>query len=121
MPLILSQESRRSTPAASCRASPEHVINLLIPWYFHVIRVLYFHVDRVPAVRVSLSGRVVVMTGDEDVGEALAFCRREHGVQSVDASPVGEEVALVVVGPWVVAEIVIMIHSLNEAEILRYG
>lgn len=61
------------------------------------------------------------MARDEEVRIPLTLGGREERVECVDTAPVRKEVALVVVRPGVVAEIVIVIDSFGEGEVFRYG
>ena len=65
--LVLSEKARRATSASSGGSSPEYVVRLEFPRNFHVIDVLDPHVDGVPAVRVTLSRRKVIMTWNQNV------------------------------------------------------
>ena len=88
-----------------------------MPGDFHIVDFLDDHVRRVPSVRVPLGGRVVVVRGDEDVTVTRPLGRREHRVESVDRPPIGEEVALTVMRPRVVAVRILVVDVLGEGEI----
>ena len=80
MTLVLGEEAWRTTAAAGRGAAPEDVVRFLLPWHFHVVHVLDNHVDRVPAIRVPLGGRVVVMTRNQEILVSASFGVREHRV-----------------------------------------
>ena len=63
-----------------------------------------FQVDSVPAVCVTPSLSVVVMTRYSDVQIAWCFGRRKYGEQCRNSAPVREEVPLVIVSPRIQAE-----------------
>ena len=59
------------------------------------------------------------MTGDENVGIACTLCRGEHRVERADRPPIGEEMTLVVMRPWVIAEIVLVVDVQGEDKVRR--
>ena len=61
------------------------------------------------------------MTRDEDVRVSDTFGWGEHGVQSSNRSPIGKEVALVVMCPRVVTEIISVIDCRRECEFVGWG
>ena len=61
------------------------------------------------------------MTGNHDIGISHAFSRREHGIQSSDCTPIGEEVTLIVMSPRMIAEIVRVVDGGWECELIGWG
>jgi hypothetical protein len=109
MTLVLSEETGRTTSSTGGSSSPEDIIRLVLPFSLHVIYILDNLVDGVPSVGISLGGRKVVMTRNEDVRVSDTFSGGEHGVQSSNRSPIGKEVTLVVMCPRVGAEIICVV------------
>jgi len=118
MSLISSQSSRGRRTSSSRRSSPVDLVRLLLPSRLHIVDLLDPHVDWIPSVRVSLGGREVVMTRDEDIAESETLGWREHRVESVDRPPIREEVSLIHVSPGMVAVVVAIVDSDGEDEVL---
>lgn len=118
MSLVSSQSSRRRRSSSGSRSSPVHLVRLLLPSGLHIVDLLDPHVDRVPSIGVSLGGREVVMTRDEDIAESETFGGREHRVESVDRPPIREEVSLVHMRPRVVAVVVAIVDADGEDKVL---
>lgn len=121
MSLVLREETGRTTSTTGRRTSPKDVVRLVFPFSLHIIYIFDDHVDRIPTVGISFGRRKVIMTGDEDIGISNTFGGREHRVQGVNRSPVGEEMALIVVCPWMVAEIVLIVDGFRKLELVCWG
>lgn len=118
MTLVLGEETGRIGTTTSGSTAPEDVRNFLLPWCLHVVNVLDLLVGGVPSVGVTLGRLEVVVGWDEDVRVSVTLGRREHWVESVDSTPVGEEVALVVMCPWVCTEVKVVVDSLGKGKVL---
>lgn len=121
MSLVLGEETGRTTSSTGRRTSPEDIIRLVLPLGLHIINILDDLINRVPTVGISLGGREVIMTRDEDIRISNTFSRRKHGVQSSNRSPIGKEMTLIVMCPWVVAEIVLVVDCRGECELVGRG
>jgi hypothetical protein len=119
--LVLGEESGRTTSSTGRCSSPEDIIRLVLPFGLHIIYILDNLVDGVPSVGISLGGRKVVMTRNEDIRVSDTLGRGEHRVQSSNRSPVGEEMTLVVMCPGVGAEIVRIVDCGGECEFVGGG
>ena len=119
--LVLSEETGRTTSSTGSCTSPEDIIRLVLPLGLHVIYILDNLVDGIPTVGISLGGRKVVMTGNEDIRVSDTLGRGEHGIQSSNRSPIGKEMTLVVVCPRMGAEIVRIVDCGGECEFVGRG
>ena len=99
-------------------SSPEDLVTLLLPRGFHVVYILQLQVHRVPAVRVSSRLRIVVMTRYPDVEVPGRLRGRENGEHGCNGPPIGEEVALVIMRPWIGAEGVVAGGAARKDEFL---
>lgn len=117
--LILRKETRRRRTTTSSGTAPEDVVRLVFPFGLHVINVLNNHVDRIPTISVSLSGGEIVVTGNKNVAVSHTLGRREHGVKSMDGSPIGEEMTLVIMSPGVSAKVVFVVNTFGKEKIFR--
>lgn len=61
------------------------------------------------------------MARNEDIGISNTFGGRKHGVERTDCSPIGKEMTLIVMCPWVIAKIVLIIDSLWKSEFIGGG
>lgn len=110
MSLVLASKPWRRTPTTGRGTSPENLVALALPRCFHMVNRTQFKIDRVPAIRISSGLAIVVMTGYPDVEIPRSLGRGEDGEEDRDGSPIGKEVTLVVMSPWILAEGVIALH-----------
>ena len=61
---------------------------------------------------------MIVVTGYSNVRIALCLCGGENWVQDRDSAPVREEVTLLIMGRWRLAEVETVINSLREFELI---
>ena len=61
---------------------------------------------------------MIIVTGDSDIRIALCLGGGENWVQDRDSAPVREEVTLLIVGRWRLAEVETVINSLREFELI---
>ena len=61
------------------------------------------------------------MTRNQDIRVSDTLGWGEHGVQSPDCSPIGKEMTLIVMCPWVIAEIILVIDCRGECEFVGRG
>lgn len=54
------------------------------------------------------------MTGNKNVAVSHTLGRREHGVKSMDGSPIGEEMTLVIMSPGVSAKVVFVVNTFGK-------
>lgn len=118
MTLVLCRETGGRAAAAGRGPSPEDLIALLFPRGLHIVNVLQLQVDRVPAIRVSARLSVVVVAWYPDVEEARRLRGGEDGEDRPGGSPVGEEMALIVVSPGVVAKRVVACCARSKGEVV---
>lgn len=109
MTLITSKEAWRGTTTTSGGTTPEDQISLVFPSCFAIRELLHDHVDGIPTIRISLRGRVVVMTRDQDIAKSITLCRGENGVEDGNGTPIREEMTLLVSRPRMIAEFELVI------------
>lgn len=97
MSLILRRKARGMAPAARRRAAPKDLVLLLCPGHLHLIDLVEFEVDGVPAIRVLVGAAVIIVARDPDVHEAAGAGGAEDGVEHGERAPVRKKVALGVV------------------------
>lgn len=117
MSLVLRCKTWRMRAPSCRRTAPKHLVELVLPRHLHRIDVLQFQVDRVPAVSVSPRRAIVVVRWNPNIHEPLGSCRRKHGIESGDGSPVREEMALVSMHMGVKTEIDVGVGRRHELEI----
>lgn len=117
--LVLGREPRRRATPTGRRTAPEDLVALLLPGRLHSIHVLEHQIDRVIPIRVPSRLAVVVMTRYADVRVPWGLGRRKDGEEHGDGTPVGEEVALAVVRPRILAERVVLAHVGRERKFVR--
>lgn len=61
---------------------------------------------------------MIVVTGYPNIRVTLTLRRGENRVQNRDGAPVREEVALLIVGRWILAEVELIVNPLRKFELI---
>lgn len=116
--LITREKARWRAASTGGGAAPEDLVRLFLPGDLHVVNIVDTLVGGVPAVRIALRRRIVVMARNENVAVSSGFGRGEHRVERREGPRIGEEVALVVVSPRVLAKVKLVVDGRRKVEVL---